>query len=131
MADFYEIARERIKDLSSKKASVRRDAAYYLGEAGVDESITKLRTVYQSDPDPSVRKAAEYSLGMFRAIQEALEHGEQDKVVALLKRVVDDGKFGSRKKTPTAVLVVVTFLLLLIFIGLVGEILLMQTLKPL
>jgi hypothetical protein len=131
MADFQEIARNKIKDLSSKKSSTRRDAAYYLGEAGVDEAITKLATMYKSDPDKGVRKAAGYALGQFRAVEQALNNGEEERVVELLKRVVDEGKFGSRLKTSVKALVRLEFVLFLLFLLLVGLNLMMPGLKPL
>ncbi len=101
MADFHETARIKIKELSAKKPAVRRAAAYYLGEAGVDEAITKLVNVYKSDPDASVRKAAEYALGMFKAVEEALARGDEETVVTNLRRVVDEGKLGKRLSIPT------------------------------
>jgi len=104
MADFHETARIKMKELSSKSPATRRAAAYYLGEAGVDEAITKLATVYKSDPDPSVRKAAAYSLGMFRAVDRALKHGDEERVLSLLRKVVDDGKMGKRLRIRPAVL---------------------------
>src|SRR5687767_15981756 len=101
MADFQDTARIKIKELSSTKASVRREAAYYLGEAGVDEAITKLATVFKNDPDKSVRKAAGYALGMFKAVEEALNGGREEEVVELLRGIVDEGKIGRRLKTGT------------------------------
>lgn len=96
MANYQDTVRLKMKDLSSGNPATRRAAAYYLGEAGVDESITRLATLYKSDPDPSVRKAAEYALGMFKAVDEALKRGEEEQVVRLLKRVVDENKLGKR-----------------------------------
>ena len=116
MADFHETARIKMKELSSKNPATRRAAAYYLGEAGVDEAITKLATVYKSDPDPGVRKAAAYSLGMFRAVDQALKRGEEQRVLSLLRKVVDDGKLGQRLRIRPAVVarfeLVLTLLLL-------------------
>ncbi len=104
MADFHETARLKMKDLSSKNPATRRAAAYYLGEAGVDEAITRLAAVYKSDPDASVRKAAAYSLGMFRAVDQALKRGEEDRVLSLLRKVVDNGKMGHRLRLRPAAL---------------------------
>jgi hypothetical protein len=118
MRDFAAEARKKMDQLSSPVASERRKAAYYLGEAGVDEAITKLVTVYKTDEDPKVRQAAAYALGQFRAVEEALERGEQDKVVRLLKRVVDEGRMGRRASVRG--MVIFQVFLLILFVGLVA-----------
>lgn len=131
MADYQETVRARMKDLSSPSAATRRDAAYFLGEAGVDEAITKLATVYKSDPDPSVRKAAAYALGMFRAVDQALQHGEQDRVLKLLRRVVDEGKFGKRLRLRPATLARIEMVLGLVFVVLLALHFVLPNLGPL
>lgn len=128
MSDFQETARIRIKDLSSKSAAVRREAAYFLGEAGIDEAITKLAILYKSDPDKSVRKAAAYALGMFRAVELELQKGNEEKVVGLLREVLEEGKLGHRRKTGGVRVMMV--LLLVVFVGLVAANLLLPGLKP-
>jgi hypothetical protein len=121
MADFHETTRQKLADLSSPNAAKRRDAAYWLGEAGVDESITRLRTMYD-DPqeDPEVREAARYALGMFKAVKEALERGDEAKVVLLLRGIVDEGKFGRRRTTPASRLIMIVGVLFVVFLLLAG-----------
>lgn len=126
-----ETARQKIKQLSSKKAAERRAAAYYLGEAGVDEAITKLATVYKSDPDPSVRRAAGYSLGMFRAVEQALARGEEQRVVGLLRRVSEDGRLGRRLPLRPRALAVIELVLALLLVALVALHLVLPDLGPL
>jgi hypothetical protein len=131
MADFQETAREKIKQLSAKRAETRRDAAYYLGEAGHDEAITRLAWLYKNDPDKSVRQAAKYALGQFRAVELALKRGDEEKVVGLLEGIVNDGKMGRRLTTRPAQLGVFAFILLLVFVGLVAAALLIPGKRPL
>jgi hypothetical protein len=128
---FQETARIKMRELSSKNAATRRAAAYYLGEAGVDESITKLVSLYKDDPDKSVRKAAAYSLGMFKAVDIALKRGEDDKVVALLHKVVDDGKFGKRAALPVSAVTGFELLLVIVLVALVAANVLLPGLRPL
>ncbi len=82
--------------LYSKKASERRDAAQWLGEAAAAEAIPDLVRVYQTDRDSGVRAAAAYALGQFRAIEQAVANGQQAKVEDLLHKVEVEGKYGSR-----------------------------------
>jgi hypothetical protein len=116
MANYQDTVRLKMRDLSSSNPATRRAAAYYLGEAGVDESITRLVTLYKSDPDPSVRKAAAYALGMFKAVDEALKRGEEEQVVRLLKRVVDENKLGQRLGIRPAVLARIMGILALLLV---------------
>jgi hypothetical protein len=81
--------------LYAKKASDRREAAYWLGEAVADEAVDDLVRVYHTDRDAGVRAAAAYALGQFRAIEQALARGD-DKHVADLLAKVEAGKYGSR-----------------------------------
>lgn len=120
MAEFQDVARQRIKDLSSKDAATRRAAAYYMGEAGIDEAVPRLATLYKSDPDAGVRKAAAYSLGMFRAVEQALARGEEERVVQLLRQISEEGKPGKRLGVPTRRLVFFEIVLLLLLVILVA-----------
>ncbi len=131
MADFQETAREKIKQLSAKRAETRREAAYYLGEAGHDEAITRLAWLYKNDPDKSVRQAAKYALGQFRAVELALKHGDEERVVGLLEGIVNDGKMGKRLKTRPARLGIFAFVLLLLLVGLIAAVLLVPGKRPL
>jgi hypothetical protein len=131
MADFHETARIRMKELSSKNPATRRAAAYYLGEAGVDEAITKLVTVYKSDPDPGVRQAAAYSLGMFRAVEQSLKRGDNERVVSLLRKVVEQGKLGKRLRLRPAALAKIELVLALLLVVLLALHLVLPDLGPL
>lgn len=93
---FEEQVRDNIKLLSSKNAKARMKAAAWLGEAGDPTAITMLKQVYKDDPDPKVRATAQYSLGMFRKLEEALKQSDQTKVQKLLEDVAVRGKIGRR-----------------------------------
>jgi len=71
-------------------------AAAWLGEAGDPTAITMLKQVYKDDPDPKVRDTAQYSLGMFRKLEEELKKPDQSKVQKLLEDVAVRGKMGRR-----------------------------------
>lgn len=131
MANSQETARAKMRDLSSSNPATRRAAAYYLGEAAVDEAITRLATVYKSDPDASVRSAAAYSLGMFRAVEQALQRGEQQRVVKLLQRVSEQGKPGKRLRVRPATLARIEIGLALLLVVLIALHLLLPGLGPL
>lgn len=87
---------DSLKQLNSKKASERREAAYWLGEAAAAEHIPDLVRLYQTDKDSGVRAAAAYALGQFKAVEQALADGEQESVEKLLHKVEFEGKYGSR-----------------------------------
>jgi hypothetical protein len=91
---------QQIKLLSSRDAKVRLKAAVWLGEAGEPIAITRLKQVYEGDPDPRVREAAAYSLGMFRALQYGMKSEDSDVVYDLLEDVQLRGKFGRRVPVP-------------------------------
>ncbi len=93
---FEEQVRDNIKMLSAKDAKTRMKAAAWLGEAGDPTAITMLKQVYKDDPDPKVRSTAQYSLGMFRKLEEALKQPDQSKVQKLLEDVAVRGKIGHR-----------------------------------
>lgn len=80
--------------LTSEEPAERREAAYFLGEAAEADAVPALIELYRRDPDASVRKAAGYVLGMFRAVEQALQT-DQAYVVGLLENVTE-GKLGRR-----------------------------------
>ncbi|MFQ3566245.1 MAG: HEAT repeat domain-containing protein [Aggregatilineales bacterium] len=101
MSEAQAKARERqinamIDQLSSPRASERREAAYWLGEAAVGDAVPLLVALYQNDDDRGVREAAAYALGMFRAVEDALKQGQEDRVIRLLEQVENEGKLGKR-----------------------------------
>jgi len=74
----------------------RVKAAEWLGESGEPTSITALRQAYRNDPDKKVRRAAEKSLGMFRALEEALDDpARAEEVQQLLQDIIFEGRVGS------------------------------------
>jgi len=95
----------KIKQLSSKDATARRKAAAWLGEAGDPTAITSLAQVYKNDPDPRVKQAAAYSLGMFRKLEQELEGSGAEAAMALLQKVALEGKMGGRPRLPARALV--------------------------
>ena len=95
LADFEAKVQQNKKALNSKKAEVRREAALWLGESGEPPVIEALVKLYEREKDSSVRAAVESSLGKFRALEKALDRGEEDKVLALLKRVANEGIIGA------------------------------------
>ena len=102
---FEESVRDNIKLLSSKDPKTRMKAAAWLGEAGDPTAITMLMRVYKDDPDPKVRDAAQYSLGMFRKLEQELKKPDQSKVQKLLEDVAVEGKMGRRLPIPVRSLV--------------------------
>lgn len=115
MADldaFEAEVREKIKQLASKDAGARRKAAAWLGEAGDPSAITGLAHTFKHDNDRSVRAAAAYSLGMFRALQKGLAE-DSERTMTLLQGVAE-GKMGGRTPiAPSAMLKVVGGLIVL------------------
>lgn len=118
---FVALVQKRIKDLSSPDAKVRRKAAEWLGESGEPSAISRLRQVYETDPDAKVRETAEYSLGMFRALETALDGDEAESVMETLEDIVVRNKMGHRNRIPTQRLqqlitaLIVSLLILVIF----------------
>lgn len=94
----------KIKQLNSKDSDARRKAAVWLGEAGDPTAITALVTAYRSDSDPRVKEAARYSLGMFRALESALDE-DPDGTMKLLEDIALRGKMGRRRRWSTRGLV--------------------------
>lgn len=104
-----------LEQLSSEKATQRRQAAYFVGEASVEEAITQLRTMYYDDPDARVREAAGYALGMFQAIKQADANDEQEKLEQYVMPVLTEGKLGRRRRFKPGRLVRLLLLLLVSF----------------
>lgn len=96
VAEREKLIERNMARLRAKKASERREAAYWLGEAAADAAVDDLVRVYQTDRDGSVRAAAAYALGQFRAIDQAIARGDQARVEALLHDLEFEGKYGSR-----------------------------------
>ncbi len=106
-----------IEQLGSKSAAKRREAAYFLGEVASDQSVPVLVEVYEKDKDASVRAAAAYSLGMYKAIERALDEGEQDHVTDLLRRIEEDGKLGRRASTGRTIKVILALIVSLVLMA--------------
>lgn len=78
----------------------RLEAIRWLGEAGDPQAITALAEIYESG-SPRLRKAAEYSLGMYVALQKALNHKDprkRDQAMTNIEKIVLEGKFGRRAR---------------------------------
>jgi hypothetical protein len=103
---------QHIKLLSAPDARTRRRAAAWLGEAGDPSAITRLRQIYERDPDRKVRAAAAYSLGMFRALEQGMNGEDSEAVYDLLEDIALHGKMGRRLPVPTGVMRRVVFGLL-------------------
>jgi hypothetical protein len=102
---FEESVRDNIKLLSSKDPKARMKAAAWLGEAGDPTAITMLMRVYKDDVDPKVRATAQYSLGMFRKLEQELKKPDQSRIQKLLEDVAVRGKMGRRLLIPVRSLV--------------------------
>ncbi len=100
LEEFEQQVLDNINLLSSKDAKARIKAAAWLGEAGDPTAITALMRVYKGDSDTKVRAAAQYSLGMFRKLEEELKQPDQSKVQKLLEDVAVHGKMGRRVPIP-------------------------------
>lgn len=82
--------------LEHGNAAERRAAAYWLGEAAAGDAVDELIKTYHDDDNKSVRAAAAYALGMFRAVDKALKAGREEQVVERLRQVEEEGKLGGR-----------------------------------
>ncbi len=112
---------EMIQKLTSTDPAERREAAYYLGEAAAGDALETLIDVYENDEDRSVRKAAAYALGMFKAVERELGKGDKNKarVIAMLDKVENHGKLGKRaNKGGLFSSVILLFVLLALLVGL-------------
>jgi hypothetical protein len=107
---------EMISQLASKSASKRREAAYFLGEAAAEDAVAPLVNIYKKDKNASVRAAAAYSLGMYKAVERSLKAGDEAIVVALLTRIEEKGKLGSRANTGRTLKIELALLISLIAI---------------
>jgi hypothetical protein len=103
-------------DLASPNAAKRRDAAYFMGEAAYDDAVPTLINLYQNDKNPSVRRAAAYALGQFRAIEIAMSTGQQATLTALLRQV-EAGNVGRRADTGGVVRLALALVLSMAIIG--------------
>lgn len=94
---FQDNVKRAMRVVTNEAASVdsRVKAAQWLGESGEPTAITGLRQAYMNASDKKVRQAAHDSLGMFRALQQALEDPEQaEEVQGLLQGIIFEGKVG-------------------------------------
>ncbi len=105
---------EMIGQLASKNPAKRREAAYWLGEVAAENAVPELVEVYQKDKDARVRAAAAYSLGMYKAIEQALNNGNETEVVELLKQIEEDGKIGKRAHLGPTVKMLIALLITLL-----------------
>lgn len=107
-ARFSAEVNKRIKTLLTAKlpSAQRREAAYWLGESGEPKAITSLVNVYRKDRNKDVRAAAEYALGQFKALDNALKGDDEDRdeAMTLLEGIVNEGKFGKRSGLNTSAL---------------------------
>ncbi len=110
---------QMITQLASKSASKRREAAYFLGEAAAADAVQPLVDVYQKDKDASVRAAAAYSLGMYKAVEQAINRGQEEHVVELLRGIEENGKLGRRAPTGRSIRILLGLLVCLIVLGVV------------
>jgi hypothetical protein len=104
--------------LASDDPAERREAAYWMGEAAVADAVPKLVDLYENDEDKSVRRAAGYALGMFRAVDESIKKGKDQKVVKLLKQVEEKGKLGRRANKGGSMRLILGLLISLIVLAL-------------
>lgn len=85
---FEAMVDDRMKLLLSRSADakVRAEAAYWLGNSGVPKAITALRKIYKGEKDPKIKKAAQYALGQFKALDLSIERQENEPVLDALER---------------------------------------------
>ena len=106
-----------IAQLRSKNATKRREAAYFLGEAAAADAVAPLVKVYQKDKNARVRAAAAYSLGMYKAVERAINAGDEEDVVDLLKQIEEDGELGSRAPVGRTVKILIGLVISLIVLA--------------
>lgn len=87
---------------TGQSAKARRDAAIWLGESGEPRAIPALVRICEETDDTALRTAAEQSLGMFRAMEQALNGSEeeQEQVYELVESIVVHGQMGRRLAVP-------------------------------
>ncbi len=105
---------DMISQLRSKSAAKRREAAYFLGEVAAADAVEPLVDLYEKDKNASVRAAAAYALGMYKAVERALNAGDETKVVRLLRQIEEDGKLGARAPVGRTVKLVIGLALSLV-----------------
>jgi hypothetical protein len=107
-------------------AKERVEAAYWLGEAGDPQAIPELVLVYNKDKTKGMREAAGYSLGMFKALKDAMDDPEMSSEVdAITERIVFRGQYGKRYAGANLLLpqigLVLSFVVLLVVGYFAGE----------
>jgi len=128
LAKFQANVKQAMRVVSNENASAdsRIKAARWLGESGEPTAITSLRQAYLNSPDKKVKKAAAESLGMFRALQKALDDPDQaTEVGQLLQGIIFEGKTGGVSGVVLLVsrlqrILVITFVVLL-FVGVMAN----------
>ena len=122
-AKFREKVDKQIRILTHKRAPAdrRKAAAEWLGESGEPKAITALRRAYKKDKDSGVRNAAKYSLGMFKALSQALDGTEkqQNDALQLIDQIVHKGQIGQRRSSRKMLFRLDLILLLLGFVLLI------------
>lgn len=142
IAQFEAQVDQKMRLLLTRKAdsNQRRDAALWLGESGSPKAITALRKIYRGEKDKRIRDAAEYALGMFKALDlaierkpgeqvtEALARDENKDIYEMLLNIALKGEMGKRKRIPVSALVRFQMLLvaLLIVLGVLNVLALMS-----
>lgn len=128
---FQQQVSKKIKLLMTRKAPTEKrvEAALWLGEAGDPKAITALSKVYKGEKNKEVKGAVEYALGMFKALDLAIEreegesvndalYREENKVIlGLLTNIALKGEFGKRRQG--GILTRLTFLLMVSLVILV------------
>jgi hypothetical protein len=103
--------------LEHGRAAQRRAAAYFLGEAAAADSIDALVKAYHEDPNKSVRQAAGYALGMFRAFEKGIKSEREDEVYETVRQVEEEGRYGHRAPVGKWLRLILALLLTLIILG--------------
>ncbi|MCU0511222.1 MAG: hypothetical protein MUE40_01495 [Anaerolineae bacterium] len=118
-----------IKAPKKYKAEERLASVRRLGELGEIKAIEPLVLVYQKDKTPGIKEAAAQSLGMFRALQEALENDDEEirqYAADLLQEIVETRQPGRPARVKPATLrramvgLTLSFVLLLLVGALLG-----------
>jgi hypothetical protein len=132
--EFDEEVDEKIKILMGRRndPKVRADAAYWLGNSGAPKAISALRTVYEKDTsNKAVQQAAEYALGQFKALDQAivrrpgesvtdaLGRPENAKITDRLTDIALNDMRGKRLRIRPRVMMIINLMLLLALAGLV------------
>ncbi len=140
VAEFNNQVSKNTKILLSRKQSEREraTAAYWLGESGAPKAITALRKVYRGESSKRIKKAAEYALGQFKALDEAIERApgetvdealqslDNAEILDKLTRITLDGKMGKRVPIPISLMTRLMMILTVTLIFLVaGNVLLL------